>query len=164
MNRPGHHLAGVFRQPNESSVWSGGISAPNMTSHLTSGNRQLSGPLGVVLSQRMEPATQVLATSFGFDAPNAHASPGIFRLLDKPFEAWRVELLITSTRAGGTANSRWPSIAPIVFIATTAKGQVFGSFLRRGKWHGPYKTPSKAIAKLTSVAGMTLRVVCECAQ
>jgi hypothetical protein len=44
------------------------------------------------------------------------------------------------------------------------RGQLVGSFLRRGKWHGPYKNRSKAVAKLASVAGITVRVLCECVQ
>jgi hypothetical protein len=42
-------------------------------------------------------------------------------------------------------------------------GQVIGSYLRRGKWHGPYKTRSKAIAKLASLPSIMVRVTCECA-
>jgi hypothetical protein len=44
------------------------------------------------------------------------------------------------------------------------RGQLVGSFLRRGKWHGPYKNRSKAIAKLASIPGITVRVTCECVQ
>jgi hypothetical protein len=44
------------------------------------------------------------------------------------------------------------------------RGQLVGSFLRHGKWHGPYTRRSKAIAKLASVPGMTVRVTCECVQ
>jgi len=35
------------------------------------------------------------------------------------------------------------------------KGQLVGSFLRRGKWHGPYTSRSKAMAKLASVSAST---------
>jgi len=44
------------------------------------------------------------------------------------------------------------------------KGQVVGSFLRRGKWHGPFKSRRSAVAKLLSVPGMTVRLTCECTQ
>jgi hypothetical protein len=44
------------------------------------------------------------------------------------------------------------------------KGQVVGSILRRGKWHGPFKSRSAAVAKLASVPGITTRLICECAQ
>ena len=41
---------------------------------------------------------------------------------------------------------------------------VVGSFLRRGKWHGPYKNRNKAIAELASIPGITVRVTCDCVQ
>ena len=44
------------------------------------------------------------------------------------------------------------------------RGQEVGSTLRRGKWHGPFKSRSKAVAKLASVPGITVRVTCECAE
>jgi hypothetical protein len=44
------------------------------------------------------------------------------------------------------------------------RGQVLGSTLRRGKWHGPFKTRSKAVAKLTSLSPITVRVTCECTE
>jgi len=44
------------------------------------------------------------------------------------------------------------------------KGQLAGSFLRRGKWHGPYKSRNKAMAKLASIPGITVRVTCDCVQ
>ena len=37
-------------------------------------------------------------------------------------EIWRKQLRTTFTKAGGVANSRWPSIAVIVSSATTAEG------------------------------------------
>jgi hypothetical protein len=42
------------------------------------------------------------------------------------------------------------------------KGQVLGSQLRRGKWHGPFKNRSKAVAKLASAPSIAARVTCEC--
>jgi hypothetical protein len=44
------------------------------------------------------------------------------------------------------------------------KGQVIGSDLRRGKWHGPFNSRSKAVAKLVAVPSITVRLTCECAQ
>ena len=44
------------------------------------------------------------------------------------------------------------------------KGQTATSFLRVGKWHGPYKRRSEAVAKLYSVPEITIRVICECVQ
>lgn len=43
-------------------------------------------------------------------------------------------------------------------------GQVVGSLLRRGKWHGPYKNRRMALAKLAAVPGIAVRVTCECTQ
>ena len=43
-------------------------------------------------------------------------------------------------------------------------GQVAGSQLRRGKWHGPFKSRGKAVAKLVSVPGIAARVTCESTQ
>jgi hypothetical protein len=40
-------------------------------------------------------------------------------------------------------------------------GQVVGSYLTRGKWHGPYKR-TQAIAKLASLPAITLRLSCTC--
>jgi hypothetical protein len=42
------------------------------------------------------------------------------------------------------------------------RGQILGSYLRRGKWHGPFKNRSKVTAKLASVPSVTARVTCEC--
>ena len=44
------------------------------------------------------------------------------------------------------------------------RGQEVGSTLRRGKWHGPFKSRSKAVAKLASVPRITVRVTCECTE
>lgn len=44
------------------------------------------------------------------------------------------------------------------------KGQVVGSLLRRGKWHGPFKSRRKAVAKLASVPSIAVRLTCECTQ
>jgi hypothetical protein len=44
------------------------------------------------------------------------------------------------------------------------KGQVVGSLLRRGKWHGPFKNRRSAVTKLSSVPGITVRLICECTQ
>jgi hypothetical protein len=44
------------------------------------------------------------------------------------------------------------------------RGQVIGSNLRRGKWHGPYQNRSKAVAKLASVPSISVRVSCECTE
>jgi hypothetical protein len=41
---------------------------------------------------------------------------------------------------------------------------MLGSALRRGKWHGLFKTRSKAVAKLASVSPITVRVTCECTE
>jgi hypothetical protein len=41
-------------------------------------------------------------------------------------------------------------------------GQVTGSFLRRGQWHGPFKRRNKAMAKLTTLPTFAVRVTCEC--
>jgi len=43
-------------------------------------------------------------------------------------------------------------------------GQIASSFLRLGKWHGPYKRRSEAVAKLRSVPEIATRVTCECVQ
>ena len=43
-------------------------------------------------------------------------------------------------------------------------GEVVGSLLRRGKWHGPFKSRSKAAAKLASVPRIAVRLTCECIQ
>jgi len=43
-------------------------------------------------------------------------------------------------------------------------GQVVNSFLRRGQWHGPYKTMRMASAKLLSVPDIATRVACACTQ
>jgi hypothetical protein len=44
------------------------------------------------------------------------------------------------------------------------KGEVIGSLLRRGKWHGPFRSQRKATAKLSSVPSIAKRVTCECTQ
>ncbi len=44
------------------------------------------------------------------------------------------------------------------------KGQSVGSFLRRGKWHGPYSSRSVAVTKLTSASSIMVRVTCECTE
>jgi hypothetical protein len=41
------------------------------------------------------------------------------------------------------------------------RGQIIGSRLRRGKWHGPFGSRSKAVAKLASVPSISVRVTCE---
>jgi len=44
------------------------------------------------------------------------------------------------------------------------RGQVIGSGLRQGKWHGPFQSRSKAVAKLVSVPKISSRVLCECTE
>jgi hypothetical protein len=44
------------------------------------------------------------------------------------------------------------------------RGQVIGSSLRRGKWHGPFKSRSKAITMLSSVPSISVRVTCDCTE
>jgi hypothetical protein len=44
------------------------------------------------------------------------------------------------------------------------KGQVVGSLLRRGKWHGPFKSRRRAVAKLFSLPDIAVRLTCECTQ
>ena len=41
-------------------------------------------------------------------------------------------------------------------------GQIVGSLLRRGKWCGPFKSRRTALAKLSSVPSIAVRVTCEC--
>jgi hypothetical protein len=43
-------------------------------------------------------------------------------------------------------------------------GEVIGSFLRRGKWHGPYRRKRAALAKAASAPPLMLRSTCACAQ
>jgi hypothetical protein len=43
-------------------------------------------------------------------------------------------------------------------------GQVVGAFLRRGKWHGPFKSRRVAAAKLSSAPDIAKRVTCVCEQ
>jgi hypothetical protein len=43
-------------------------------------------------------------------------------------------------------------------------GQIVGSLLRRGRWHGPFKSRRKAVDKLASVPSVAVRRTCECAQ
>jgi hypothetical protein len=40
-------------------------------------------------------------------------------------------------------------------------GQVIGSYLCRGEWHGPYKKRSQAIAKLASLTSIVARASCQ---
>jgi len=49
-------------------------------------------------------------------------------------------------------------------FCNNGKGQAVGSFLRRGKWHGPFKSRRKAITKFASIPGIAARMICECAQ
>jgi hypothetical protein len=42
-------------------------------------------------------------------------------------------------------------------LFTACRGQVIGSSLRRGKWHGPFQNRSKAVAKLASVPSISVR-------
>jgi hypothetical protein len=43
-------------------------------------------------------------------------------------------------------------------------GQVAGSLLRRGKWHGPFKNRRSALAMLATVPNISARLTCECIQ
>jgi hypothetical protein len=44
------------------------------------------------------------------------------------------------------------------------KGQRVGSFLRRGKWHGPFENRSVAVKKLAAASSIMVRITCECTQ
>ena len=44
------------------------------------------------------------------------------------------------------------------------RGQVAGSMLRRGKWHGPFKNRKSALAMLANVPNIAVRLTCECIQ
>jgi len=44
------------------------------------------------------------------------------------------------------------------------RGDDVGSYLRRGKWHGPFRNRGRASSKLASLPSVTVRVSCECVQ
>lgn len=43
-------------------------------------------------------------------------------------------------------------------------GEIAGSLLRRGKWHGPYASRKKALSKLQSSPPIMRRTSCPCVQ
>jgi hypothetical protein len=67
-------------------------------------------------------------------------------------ESWRDGQFTVSVRRGDCIH------------CAEGRGQVIGSSLRRGKWHGPFQSRSKAVAKLASVPIISVRVSCECAE
>jgi hypothetical protein len=67
-------------------------------------------------------------------------------------ESWRDGLFTVSLHRGDCIH------------CAEGRGQVIGSSLRRGKWHGPFPNRSKAVAKLASIPSISLRVSCECTE